>query len=254
MNRNHKITLSLFLAIFLTACGQVTNKSDAEQQPNEVHLETADAIYLPEPQIDGAMSVEAALYHRRSHRQFQDKAISMENLSQILWAAYGITLPNDDYPFLRGGFRTAPSAGGLFPLDIYVAIGKVTGIKPGVYKYFSKEHALMKVIDEDIRTNLCAAAFGQKMVEEAPVSIIYTAVFDRTTKKYGQRGRERYVCMDLGHSAENVYLQAETLGLGTCAIGAFSDEDVTEILKLPKEEEPLYMMPIGYCGEQNEYE
>jgi len=84
------------------------------------------------------------------------------------------------------------------------------------------------------------------MVKEAPVSLIYTAVFSRTTGKYGERGRERYVCVDLGHSAENVYLQVETLGLGTCAIAAFSDDEVSTVLKLQKEEEPLYIMPIGY--------
>ena len=214
---------------------------------------TADAIYLPEPKTDGTFSVEKALTNRRSHRQFLDKEISAENLSQILWAAYGITLPNEDYPFLRGGFRTAPSAGGLYPLEIYVAIGKVKGIESGVYKYFSKGHKLVKVDNEDIRKELCEAALGQKMVEEAPASIIYTAIFSRMTKKYGQRGQERYVCMDLGHSAENVYLQVETLGLGTCAIGAFIDEKITKVLRLPKDEEPLYIMPIGYYYTQSEF-
>ena len=204
------------------------------------------AIELPEPQMDGTVSVEKALNNRRSHRQFRDKEISVENLSQILWAAYGITLPNDDYAFLRGGFRTAPSAGGLYPLDIYVVIGKVKGVESGVYKYFAKGHKISKFINEDIRAELCAAALGQKMVAEAPVSIIYTAIFSRTTNKYGTRGSERYVCMDLGHSAENVYLQVETLGLGTCAIGAFIDDEVAKILRLPNEEEPLYIMPIGY--------
>ena len=205
-----------------------------------------EIIYLPTPQLEGLISVEKALYNRRSHRNFQDREISLENLSQILWAAYGVTLPNTDYDFLRGGFRTAPSAGGLYPLDIYVAVGKVSGIASGLYKYISEEHKMIRIIDKDIRLELCSAALGQPMVKEAPVSLIYTAVFSRTTEKYGQRGRERYVCMDLGHSAQNVYLQVEALGLGTCASAAFSDSFLSMILKLSKEEEPLYIMPIGH--------
>jgi len=207
------------------------------------------AIYLPSPQFDGFVSIEKALHERRSRRDFQDREISLENLSQILWAAYGITLPNTDYPFLGGGFRTAPSAGGRYPLEIYIAVGKVHGLVSGLYKYFPEGHKIKKVINEDIRSELCVAAMGQTMVREAPVSIVYTAVFSRTTERYGQRGRERYVCMDLGHSAENVYLQVEALGLGTCAVAAFSDVKMSEVLQLPKEEEPLYIMPVGYNKE-----
>jgi len=107
------------------------------------------------------------------------------------------------------------------------------------------------VITGDIRSELCIAALEQPMIKEAPVSIVYTAVFSRTTDKYGQRGRERYVCIDLGHSAENVYLQVEALGLGTCASAAFIDEKMAIVLQLPKEEEPLYIMPIGYNKKQD---
>lgn len=209
-------------------------------------------IYLPTPLLDGSISVEKALYNRRSHRDFQDKEISLEQLSQILWAAYGITLPRTDYDFLRGGFRTAPSAGGLYPLDIYIAVGKVRGITAGLYKYVVKGHKIVKILDEDIRVKLCSASYGQKTIEEAPISIVYTAIFSRTTDKYKERGRERYVCMDLGHSAENIYLQAEALGLGTCAIGAFSDEHVAKLLQLLQEEEPLCIMPVGYYNKSDE--
>jgi SagB-type dehydrogenase family enzyme len=240
MNRKFNIALTLFLMFFLTAYGQ--------EQIQETDT-APEVINLPAPRTDGAISVEKALSQRRSHRKFQDREISMENLSQILWAAYGITLPVDNRASLRGGFRTAPSAGGLYPLEIYVAIGKVKGIAPGVYKYFSKGHKLIKIINGDIRTTLCAATAGQKMIEQAPVTLVYTAVFERTTNKYGQRGRERYVCIDLGHSAENVYLQAEALGLGTCAAGSFLDDKMAEVLNLPKEEELLYIMPIGYYDE-----
>jgi SagB-type dehydrogenase family enzyme len=238
----NRFTLVLLMMISLTACEQRTHQLYSEKQVEVI----VEEIYLPAPQLDGSISVEKALYNRRSHRNFQDREISIENLSQILWAAYGITLPYTDYDFLRGGFRTAPSAGGLYPLDIYVAVGKVSGLTSGLYKYIPKEHRMIRIINEDIRMELCLAAWQQAMVKEAPVSLIYIAVFNRTTDKYGQRGRERYVCMDLGHSAENVYLQVETLGLGTCAIAAFSDDKVSAVLKLSKEEEPLYIMPIGF--------
>jgi len=236
--------LVLLLAIFLTACGQESSRLTIEK----TNFYTSDTILLPVPQLDGLVSVEKSLYNRRSHRDFQDKEISLGQLSQILWAAYGITIPRTDYAFLRGGLRTAPSAGGLYPLEIYIAVGKVEGIKSGLYKYVAQGHKIVQTSNEDLRYELCSASYRQKMIEEAPVSIIYTAIFSRTTDKYKERGRERYVCMDLGHSAQNVYLQAEALGLGTCAIGAFSDEEVAKIMQLPKEEEPLYIMPVGYYG------
>jgi SagB-type dehydrogenase family enzyme len=208
---------------------------------------------LPSPKTAGTMSVEEALFIRRSYRNFENKALSAEQLSQILWAAYGITKPMEDNPnrppnrpSFRGGLRTAPSAGATFPFEIYAVIGNVDGIEPGVYRYISEEHKIVRVIDADVREELTEAALGQLMVKQAPATIFYSAVFNRTTVRYGDRGRERYVCMDLGHSAQNIYLQAEALGLGTCAIGAFIDADVSRVLQLPAEEEPLYMMPVGY--------
>jgi len=199
---------------------------------------------LPSPNTDGNMSVERALAGRRSHRRFQDRPISAEQLSQILWAAYGITSPNP-HPSLRGGLRTAPSAGATFPLEIYAVVGNVLGIEPGVYRYISESHKIVRVIDRDVRRELAEAALGQRMVSEAPASVFFSAVFSRTTGVYGERGR-RYVYMEIGHSAQNVYLQAEALGLGTCAIGAFTDGRVGQLLELPANEEPLYLMPIGY--------
>ena len=199
---------------------------------------------LPPPKTDGTMSVEMALANRRSQRNFQDRAISAEQLSQILWAAYGITMPHPA-PQLRGGFRTTPSAGALFPLEIHVVIGNVEGIEPGVYRYISEEHKLVRTINEDVRHELMIAALRQPMVAHAPVTIVYSAVFSRITGRYGERGI-RYAYMELGHSAQNVYLQAEALGLGTVAVGAFIDDRVMEILELPVNETPLYLMPVGY--------
>lgn len=208
---------------------------------------------LPSPFIKGSITVEEAISKRRSHRHFVDSKVSAEQLSQILWASYGITMPRSDHPFLRGGLRTAPSAGGLYPLEIYVLVGKVKGIEPGVYKYISQEHKIVRTIDKDIRKDFCTAALDQKMVSEAPVVLFYSAVFSRCTNKYGNRCRERYVCMDLGHSAQNVYLQVEALHMGTCAIGAFDDDLVKKTMQLPAEEEPLYIMPIGFYYNEVEF-
>jgi SagB-type dehydrogenase family enzyme len=200
---------------------------------------------LPVPITDSNVSVERALTNRRSRRQFRNRSISKAQLSQILWSAYGITSPVPDSPGLRGGLRTAPSAGALYPLEIYAVIGNVEGIEPGVYRYISEEHRIIRIVDRDVRNELSEAALGQTMVRDAPASVFYSAVFERTTGTYGERGRN-YVYIELGHSAQNIYLQAESLQLGTCAIGAFTDDRVRQILRLPANEEPLYLMPIGH--------
>jgi SagB-type dehydrogenase family enzyme len=197
------------------------------------------------PDTDGDISVEGALANRRSHRRFRDRALSERQLSQILWAAYGITEPRPGEAALRGGLRTAPSAGALYPLEIYVIVGNVEGIEPGVYRYIAQEHKITRTLDGDVRGELREAAMGQRMVSEAPAVVFFSAVFERTTQRYGERGRN-YVYIELGHSAQNVYLQAEALGLGTCAIGAFDDSRVRKVLDLPAGEEPLYLMPVGY--------
>jgi SagB-type dehydrogenase family enzyme len=162
-------------------------------------------------------------------------------------------MPRHDYAFLRGGLRTAPSAGARYPLEIYVLAGKVKGIEQGLYKYIPEGHKLIRTTDKDMRSDLCASALNQAMIKEAPAVLLFCAVFERTTERYGNRGRERYVYMDLGHSAENVYLQAEALHMGTCAIGAFNDDQVKAAMNLPEEEEPLYIMPFGYYFSKVEF-
>jgi len=266
--------LSLFIIVTVFACAGETDEPDngsdiTEETTNEpiiydptdsatVDIEApseivnisdgAPLVYaLPAPNTDGEVSVESALANRRSHRSFQDKALSQEQLSQILWSAYGVTLPRPASPAQRGGLRTAPSAGALYPLEIYAIIGNVDGIEPGVYKYDSGEHSIKQVIAGDVRAELSAAALNQSMVREAPLTVFYSAIFNRTTDRYGERG-VLYVYIEVGHSAQNVYLQVEAMGLGTCAIGAFTDDTVRELLNLPAEEEPLYLMPVGYIS------
>ncbi len=218
--------------------------------PNCHFTRISDSIYqLPSPMVEGGLTLAEALHKRRSQRDYLNKPLSAGQVSQVLWAAYGITQPRETPPFLRGGLRTAPSAGARYPLEVFLLAGQVEGLPAGLYRYIAQEHRLQLVAGEDLRAELCEAAYGQEMVEEAPAVLLYTAIFDRCTSKYGERGRERYVCMDLGHSAQNVYLQVQSLGLGTCAIGAFDDEQVKKVAGLPLKEEPLYLMPFGYCVE-----
>ena len=251
------VYLLVIAALTIAACKSNSNNTDSnignKTASNTDSIPVVDlndpsllSYSMPLPQTNGAMSLEKAIAQRRSRRNFEDKELSIEQLSQILWAAYGVTSPQPNHPKLRGGLRTVPSAGALYPFEVYAVIGKVNGVEPGVYKYVADGHKIVRLIDKDVRKDLAVAALSQIMVENAPVVIFYSAIFERTTQKYGDRGRERYVCMDLGHSAQNVYLQAEAMGLGTCAIGAFTDKSVSEVLQLPQNEEPLYLMPVGY--------
>jgi SagB-type dehydrogenase family enzyme len=234
------------LALTFLTLGCMKKKGIAEEKTKLNMTDSSGLTYaLPAPNLSGELSVEEAISHRRSHRSYIPDAITAEALSQVLWAAYGITQPLPQYPQIRGGLHTPPSAGATYPLEIYALVGNVKEIKAGVYRYVPQENKIVRVIDHDIRKELSEAALNQEMISVAPVCLFYSAVFSRTTKKYGDRGRERYVCMDLGHSAENVYLQAEALKLGTCAIGAFDDALVKAVMQLPEEEEPLYIMPIG---------
>jgi SagB-type dehydrogenase family enzyme len=211
----------------------------------DVHTEGV-TIDLPEPRLESETSVEEALSNRRSVRAYSDIPITLAEISQLLWAAYGITMPIEDAPaFLRGGLRTAPSAGARYPLELYVVVRNVEGLPVGVYWYKSETHQLVTIFDDDRWEVLSEAGFHQSHFETAAAAIVYSAIFERNMEKYGQRGRERYVCMDLGHSGENVYLQAYALGIGTCAVGAFGDLALKRAVGMTKPEEPLYIMPLG---------
>lgn len=201
-------------------------------------------IHLPYPRLRGSVSVEEALANRRSVREYREEPITIEELAQLLWAAYGIS--ETTY-----GLRTAPSAGAQYPLELYVVVGEL-GVKTdegylpaGIYHYDVHAHSLQIRKAGDYREALYRAALEQEWVLKAPVSLVFTAVYSRTTRVYGERGRLRYVPMDLGHAGQNVYLQATALGLGTVAVGAFHDDEISEILDLPPEETPLYIMPVG---------
>lgn len=194
-------------------------------------------IPLPAAGISKEMSVDDALEQRRSIRDFSRDGLVIEDVSELLWAAQGITG--------RRGLRAAPSAGALYPLELYVVAGDVKGLSPGVYRYRPKQHDLILVVSGDRRKPLATAALGQSWVRRAPAVLLITGVYERTMAKYGQRGR-RYVHMEVGHAAQNVYLAATARGLGTVMVGAFDDNEIQEVLTLPADHEPLGLMPIGH--------
>jgi len=196
-------------------------------------------VNLPAPSQKGSLPLEEVIAQRRSIRDFTPHPISQLQLSQILWAAQGTT----DRP---GRYRTVPSAGATYPLDVFVVCGSngIEEIAGGIYHYDIDSHSLRQHIKGDVRLALARAALNEDSVNTAPVDIIICAEYERTMRRYGGRG-ERYVHMEVGHAGQNIYLQATALGLGTVAIGAFHDEQVREVLRLDKRYKPLYIMPLG---------
>lgn len=195
-----------------------------------------DVIKLPKPKLKGSMSLEEAISRRRSIRSFDNKAISIAQLSQLLWAAQGIT-------DRQHGFRSAPSAGATYPIELYVFVKNVEGIPAGLYKYTVEEHAIQELKKGDFSGIVSDYALGQYSVKSAAVNFLISAVLERTTRRYGKRGI-MYVHMEAGHIAQNLHLQAVALGLGSVPVGAFYPDRVKEEFKVTGE--PLYIIPVGY--------
>lgn len=192
---------------------------------------------LPEVSHDGEMSLEKAVLARRSHRAFKDKALSLKQVAQLVWAGQGITGPDRR--------RSAPSAGALYPLEVYAVAGRITDLAAGVYQYQPGEHALKPVIDGDRRREVAGAALNQGFIAEATLVLVIAGIEEKTASKYGERAG-RYVLIEAGCSAENIHLQAEALGLKTVIIGAFHDARLRKDLHLSHYEVPLVVMPVGY--------
>lgn len=197
-------------------------------------------VSLPTPNEVGDRSVEEAVTARRSRREYGERALSRRELGQLLWAAQGVT-------DRASGHRAAPSAGALYPLELYVVIGTsgVVDLESGVYRYRPTTHELARGKAGEFQSELRAAALDQRAVEEAAVDIVVCAVDERMTGTYGERGRRRYVPMEAGHVGENLYLQAESLALSTVAIGAFDDDRVRAVVGAPSGQRPLYVFPVG---------
>jgi len=222
------LAAATFLSTLLvTSCGD-TKPTTVENQEN--------VLILPTPRHDSETSVEEALLERRSVRSYADEPLTLSEISQLLWAAQGITNPS--------GGRTAPSAGALYPLEIYLLAGEINDLTTGIYHYKPDDHSLTLIIEGDQRQALYEAALSQSAVKDAAAVIVITAIYERTTVKYGERGIQ-YVHMEVGSVAQNVYLQAVSLDLGTVFIGAFHDDQVKHILRLSEAEIPLGIMPVG---------
>jgi len=191
-------------------------------------------ITLPAPSTSGSVSLEDAIAQRRSVRRYAPGHLKPEQIGQLLWAAQGITGSQSSQ-------RAAPSAGGCHPLILYVCRAD------GIWRYHPETHTLTRHLEQDVREKLAAAAWRQGFIAEAPCVFIISAIFERTTQRYGERGRLRYVPMDIGHAAQNLLLQAVALGLVSVPVGAFDDGAVKEVLVLPTQEEPMYILPVGHA-------
>lgn len=200
-------------------------------------MNSGKEIKLPAPKTEGEMSLEEAIARRSSVREYSADPLSQAQLSQLLWAAQGITHGDR--------FRAAPSAGATYPLELFVVAGQVDGLEVGIYRYEVAEHSLHLHMAGDQRRKLLeASSFKQDFIAQAPVDIVICAIYERTTDHYGQRG-VRYVHIDTGHAAENLALQAVALGLDTVMVGAFDDDEVSAAMCLPEELAPLYIIPVG---------
>ena len=198
--------------------------------------QSRETIMLPQPAHAADKSLEELLRQRRSVRDYQAATLQLSDISQLLWAAQGITH--------AAGLRTAPSAGALYPLELYVVAGNVNDLAAGVYHYQADGHRLARMQSGDQRKPLAQTALAQTWIRDAAAVVVFAAVYDRTTRKYGQRG-VRYVHMEVGHAAQNLFLQAEALGLATVVVGAFRDDELAGVLQLPAGVQPLVLMPIG---------
>jgi SagB-type dehydrogenase family enzyme len=233
------ILFAIFSITWLSACNFTDRIAEVDMvsqasltQTREDGAQASQIIRLPTPSAKGTISLDEAMAKRRSVREFSDIPLTEAELGQLLWAAQGITHPE--------GYRTAPSAGGLYPLEVHAITSA------GLYHYQPSEHTLQLVREGDLRPALHAVALKQDAVLKAPVVILITAVFERTEVKYGKDRSPRYIQMEVGHAAQNLLLQAVALDLGAVVVGAFLDESVKATLSLPDDHQPLYLIPVGH--------
>jgi SagB-type dehydrogenase family enzyme len=199
----------------------------------------AKSVKLPKPKYRG-LTVEEAIEKRRSVRDYSPKAISILQLSQLLFAAQGITGKMYGQPL-----RSAPSAGALYPFEIYLVVNNAQGLPQGIYHYAIRNHELELVKAGDFSSQITSAGLEQEMLGEADVTFVLSAIFDRVRHKYGERGY-RYVYIEAGHISQNIYLQAVSLGLGSVSVGAFLDEKVNQLIGIDGHKEAvIYLHAVG---------
>lgn len=229
----------LIILLALVIAYLIWPKSGETQQTTVIGV-----VNLPAPQITGSESVEQAIHDRRSVRRYANQSLTLMDISQLMWAAQGITDQNTK-------FRTAPSAGHTFPLEVYILVGKngVQGLKEGVYHYNPFNNTLEQILRSDVRSDLSQAANSQPWVKEAPVDIIITGNYQKMIDKYkDEKLSTRFVDMEAGHAGQNIYLEVESLKLATVALGSFKDDQVHQILHLPANENTLYIYPVGHSA------
>ncbi len=208
------------------------------QPPRYKTYPDAPRVALPLPAEDSTMRFMAAIQARRSQRSYRDVPLSLAELGQLLFAAQGITYP-------PGELRAAPSAGALYPIELYALVHRVADLQAGAYHYAVQEHALEMVRAGDLSAEISAAALGQGFLGEANVCFILSAIFQRTRWKYRER-TYRYVLLEAGHIAQNLCLAATALGLGACPVGAFFDDELNALLELDGHDEAaLYIVAAG---------
>ena len=196
-------------------------------------VESPDVEVTDLPALASPSGFESILARRASVRDFTAERLSWEETGRILWAAQGVTRP--------WGGRTAPSAGALYPLEVYA-------VTPGAtYHYLPDGHRIALVVERDLRAELARAALDQTWVGDAPLVVVIAGVYERTAATYGERA-ERYVHLEAGHAGQNVLLAATDLGLGAVPVGAFDDEAVRAVLGLAVDQRPLYLIPVGHVG------
>jgi len=226
--------LLLLSALALTpgfACAE-NSRGDASGGKEAVAPASGSTVKLPPPDLDAGFPLVRALAQRHSVRSFTAEALTLQEISQLCWAAQGVNRP-------ERGFRTAPSAGALYPLELYLAT------PDGLFRYVPSGHELVVLSQRDVRPELAEAALRQSCVEDGVCVFVLTAVYARTSRKYGERA-ERYVHIEAGHAAQNLLLQAEALGLGAVPIGAFYDDRVQAALGAPDDQAPLLIIPAGH--------
>ena len=227
--------LLVLAATCTLGCRSARNPPEPLAQPEPVAKPAKSAaptkLELPAPQLRGRVSVEEALALRRSHRRFAPEPLGLAELGQLAWAAQGITDRTN-------GYRTSPSAGALYPLSVYLLT------EAGVFAYLPASHALEQRADRDLREPLAQAALSQTAVRTAPCNVVITSVIQEMQRKYGDHAA-RYVAMEAGHVGQNLLLQATARGLVGVPIGAFDEEAVRQLLELPTEEQPLYIIALG---------
>ncbi len=191
------------------------------------------SIELPKPRSKGSISLEQAIGNRESARSFTKQTLSLEQIGQLLWSGQGL---RDTI-----GQRTVPSAGALYPLELYLVT------EEGVYHYVPERHQMEPHLEGDMRSSLSSAALGQECIAQAPATFLLTAVFSRIESKYGKERSPQYIYLEAGHAAQNILLQATALGLDGVPVGAFYEEQVSKVMQLPRAHYPLYLIPLGFA-------